>query len=388
MPFDLSVDVHSVYIHWPFCPYRCKFCPFVAFASCQNFMERYHLALCKEIDVFSPSEKSYLSTVYVGGGTPSTYPCNLLLDMFDKLKDRFNFSEIKEVTMEVNPGTVQKKQLALWKDLGVNRLSVGVQSLDDNVLKNLNREQSSKDVYNLLETAPFYFSNISIDLIIGLPGVSSDEWMKMLHEVVSWPIKHISIYFLSVEEDTKLYFEIKSKKTKLPPEQGIIDLYEWSADFLADNGFDRYEISNFARDGFESQHNKAYWNRNPYKSFGVGACSFDGKSRFRNETCLVPYLEKVEQGQDVTIYQELLDQDQIETEKFMLSLRQKDGLDVEQILKNCKSDEKKKFYSCISDLEVQGLVLKNGKKIRLTSKGIPLENEVTLQLLRCKESCL
>src|SRR5581483_9003216 len=217
MYYDVSAQTSSLYIHWPFCPYRCHYCPFVALASHDPFMERYHKALIQEIREFGhhSSSKTALQTIYFGGGTPSTYPDHLLLDMFAILGEFFIIDGDTEITIEVNPGTVRPEQLVLWKKMGINRMSVGVQSLNDEALKKLNRLQKASDVYALLEKAPSFFDNISVDVILGLPGVDSVEWKQLLAEIVTWKIKHISMYVLEVHDTTPLFFNVKSKKVTL-----------------------------------------------------------------------------------------------------------------------------------------------------------------------------
>lgn len=208
-----SCAIRSLYIHWPFCPYKCHFCPFVALASQDHLMHDYHHALMREIGEVTTlfKERQQLDTIFLGGGTPSTYPDALLLDTFDTLRKSFIFDEASEVTIEVNPGTVRKEQYVLWKSLGINRLSIGVQSMKDQVLKNLNRHQKAADVLAVLDEARHYFQALSVDLILGLPGVSSQEWKELIKCVVSWPIVHISVYFLTVHEETPLYFKVQKR---------------------------------------------------------------------------------------------------------------------------------------------------------------------------------
>ena len=298
MSYNVSAQTRSLYIHWPFCPYKCHFCPFVAIAGQDQFMERYHKALIKEIGAFAEQypSKLALDTIFFGGGTPSTYPDHLLLDTFGTLKNMFIFDERSEVSVEVNPGTVRSEQLHLWKSLGINRLSIGVQGLKDSVLNSLNRKQSQKDVFWVLDQASLLFDNISVDLILGLPGVSADEWKELLAQAVTWPIKHVSIYFLTVHEETPLYFRVKKNEIALHTDEHMVELYQWTVAFLADHGFDQYEISNFAKNGFQSRHNTVYWERKPYKGVGLGACSFDGESRFQNQKNLMKYMTDIERA--------------------------------------------------------------------------------------------
>ena len=187
--------VTSFYIHWPFCPYRCHFCPFVALAGQDHYMGDYHEVLLKELGDYSESQSDTvpLKTVFFGGGTPSTYPLDLLAQTIEFLRNKQGFDSSYEMTIEVNPGTVTQEKLRLWKELGINRLSIGVQSLNDEVLKKLNRHQRAQDVYALLEGAAPLFDNLSVDLIVGLPGVTSEEWKGMINIITSWPIKHVSM---------------------------------------------------------------------------------------------------------------------------------------------------------------------------------------------------
>lgn len=316
MIYNTAVVTKSFYIHWPFCPYKCHFCPFVAIAGQDSFMTQYHKALWKEIDGYMEAvEQTPLDTLFFGGGTPSTYPDDLLLDTFGRLRGYNLLTNDTEVTIEVNPGTVRQEQLPLWKEAGITRLSIGVQSLNDQVLKKLNRQQSHTDVMTLIEQASVFFNNLSIDLILGLPGVSDEEWKQLIMTVVQWPINHISVYFLTVHEETVLFFKVKRNDITLPDEEWMVDLYEWTIACLQEHGFVHYETSNFARPGFESQHNQVYWDHKPYKGFGLGACSFDGERRLQNEKNLKEYLTKIEQGVAITIFAEELTLEQLRLEK-------------------------------------------------------------------------
>ena len=382
MGFNTRVPVEALYIHWPFCPYRCTFCPFVAFAQHESFMKSYHDALCNEIKCFGKlcQEPIMPQSIYFGGGTPSTYPMIYLLDMFDKLKKRFNFSRVKEITIEVNPGTITKDCLLLWKKIGINRLSIGVQSLNDKVLNQLNRRQSLSDVMTLFSYAAPLFSNISVDLIMGLPNISKKEWKLTLHEIVKWPIQHLSLYFLALHEKTKLFFDVQNHLLKLPQDEEIIDLFAWSVAFLKKHGFEQYEISNFARSGYRCKQNMIYWDYLPYKAFGVGGASFDGKRRFRNESRLLSYLKKIEIGEDVVVYQEELTDEQMRLEKTFLQFRQSRGVCIDEISDQLSEQAKEAFFSRLTLLQQRGLVEIKNNSIVLTTKGIPLENKVFLEL--------
>lgn len=382
MQYNHTIETRSVYIHWPFCPYKCHFCPFVAFASHDQFMQQYHDALCKELREYGQKldKKMVLDTLYLGGGTPSTYPDELLLDMSGTLRNIAVLKDNAEFTIEVNPGTIHEGQFEVWKQCGINRLSVGVQSLKDDVLKKLNRHQSARDVYALLQKVDGVFENVSVDLILGLPGVSPDEWKDFLHKVVTWPIKHISLYFLMVHENTQLYFGVKKKNITLPCDDEIVDLYCWSIKFLAQHGFAQYEVSSFAKPGFESKHNTVYWERKPYKGFGVGACSFDGTSRFQHEKNLMKYLAGVEQEKNITFFSETLTPEQKYLEKVMLGLRRSKGALVNDLLDDLSDQQKVIFNERVANLYKNGFVAKDGERLKLTPAGLAVENEVIVQL--------
>lgn len=382
MNYDCSVPTRSVYIHWPFCPYKCHFCPFVAIAGQDQFMHQYHQALTKEIKNYGAqtAHKQQLDTIFIGGGTPSTWPDDLILDMSGTLEDVFVFNSQTEITIEVNPGTVRVEQLAVWKKAGINRLSIGVQSLKDSVLSNLNRKQSNADVFWVLEQANKVFDNISVDLILGLPGVSEAEWKDLIAQAVTWPIKHISVYFLTVHEETPLFFRVKKNEFALHTDDHMIDLYEWTVAYLADHGFGQYEISNFAKEGNRSRHNSIYWERKPYKGFGLGACSFDGNSRFQNQKNLMKYMHSINTDQDYLQFRETLTPAQVHLEKVMLGLRKAEGIAIEEIIQNVSVEQKESLLNTVAALQESKFVQQRNDRVILTPAGLGVQNDIAARL--------
>lgn len=345
-------------------------------------MQQYHTSLCQEMINFDQNFdiNRPLKTLYIGGGTPSTYPLDLLPDMFATLRKLVPFDDQTEVTFEVNPGTVADGALELWKDLGINRLSIGVQSLKDSVLQGLNRHQTQIDVIHLLQKTKSIFTNVSVDFIIGLPGVSVDEWKAMIIQAMSWPITHISVYFLMVHEKTPLYFKVKQKSVILPPDDQSIDLYYWTVETLESYGFYRYELSNFAKKGFESRHNQAYWDRKSYKGFGLGACSFNGRFRFQNNKNLRNYFTAVANQEGLLHEVEEITAQQVSIEKIMLGLRQAQGVDVENVLQDFSLAQQQYFKEKADWLERQGLIKQEHGRLFLTPQGYVVENEVAVNL--------
>ena len=380
--YNTDIDTKSIYLHWPFCPYKCHFCPFVAVAGKDAYMDRYHATLVREIIRFTQkrAQKCMLDTVYFGGGTPSTYPNELLLDMFAILKTVFVFSSQAEITLEVNPGTVDDTKLKVWKQVGINRLSIGVQSLKDGVLSDLNRQQSINDVMWLMNRVGMLFNNVSVDIILGLPGVNDDDWRELLTTIVTWPITHVSMYILEIHEGTALHFRVKTKKTQLPDDDHLTDVYGWSVDFLQNAGFMQYEVSSFAKNGYQSQHNIGYWDRKPYKGFGIGACSFDGTTRFQNCADLHHYIDAQPADYDALCMREELTRKQIINEKIMLGVRRSTGLMLTEVYGQMSHIERADMVTTIRELQASGFITESHEKIILTPRGLLMENTIATRL--------
>jgi oxygen-independent coproporphyrinogen-3 oxidase len=380
--YDISADTRSLYVHWPFCPYKCHFCPFVAITSHDQYMTQYHTALMRELVNFADCGgfKESLQTLYFGGGTPSTYPDHLLLDTFGILESRVTIDPQAEITIEVNPGTVREEQLPLWKELGINRLSIGVQSIKDDVLKALNRHQKLEDVTRLLDSASRFFDNLSVDIILGLPGVSAQDWRQLIMTLKNWPISHVSLYFLTVHEETPLFFKVQAQKVVLPDDDSLIDLYYWSRDKLLEFGFEHYEISSFARPGKFSRHNSVYWQRRPFKGIGLGAFSFDGNKRFSNEKNLMKYMNMLEQGEDVTVFKEELTPAAIRLERLMLKLRSMQGVDDTMLFDGLTSEQCASIKEQIDILTMQGSIEIQDGMVLITPMGLTIENEIAVRL--------
>ncbi|MCK4265312.1 radical SAM family heme chaperone HemW [Candidatus Babeliales bacterium] len=373
-----------LYIHWPFCKNKCHYCDFVSFAKHEKYEQQYHKALCTEIKsyVSKLSGPRKIKTIFFGGGTPSLYPIDLLTELFVVLKNNFDLSDAEEITIEVNPKEVTEKQLSTWRFLGINRLSIGVQVLDDKILANLNRIQTNKDVYSLIEKAFKYFDNVSVDLILGLPGITDEVWNNTLKQIVKWPIKHISVYMLMVHDRTPLSLKLSRGDIKLLSDDEFVDIYDGTVKFLDYHGFKQYELSNFAVPGFESEHNRAYWDHRPYRGFGLSAASFEDNTRFVNLKKLMHYLDiYLLEGELKYSFQEKLGPEQLRMEQLMLGLRQSSGMDLHAMLYLFKEGEQERLSGRLDDLKNQGLIVVENGRVRLALKGMALENEVILSLL-------
>ncbi len=369
-----------LYIHWPFCSFKCHYCDFVAFEQHSEYQTSYHHALLKEIAGFAQQlpPQHPIKTIFLGGGTPSLYPLEWITELFATLRKHFSFQEIQEITIETNPADIDEEKLERWHEIGITRLSIGVQSLNDDVLLKLNRRQRASDVLRTMRIAPKYFDNISVDLILGLPGVTTEEWLATIQLAVTWPIKHISVYFLTIHEKTPLYFKVERGDVKLADDQSMVELYEKTAQMLEENGFEQYEISNFARAGHVSTHNQAYWNRRPYKGFGVGAASFDGQRRSVNTNNLTTYLTE---APHIPATQEILTPEQEQLELLMLGLRQKKGMALHRMVYFLSDCDVQSLQANIDELKSAGLIEIENDRVMLTRKGMALENEIVVRLL-------
>lgn len=376
--------VEHIYIHWPFCSKKCYYCDFVALEQHESFQDAYHDALLNEITAFTSNHPGPhpLRTIYMGGGTPSLYSLDKLTQTYQHLAQQFNCSGLIESVIEANPADITEEKLDGWRECGINRISIGVQALNDDILLKLNRRQRISDVMQAMQCVPKYFNNISIDLILGLPGITPEAWTQTLHRVVTWPITHLSIYFLMVHEKTPLYFKVKEGEMILPRDETFITMYEEMVALLAQHGFEQYEISNFARKGYESAHNMAYWQRKPYRGFGLGAASFNGETRFTNDNNLSRYLEAYRSSATESCHTiDQLDPQSAFVEKLMLGLRQRSGIHLHDVLYLLQPAQRTEFLSQLDKLKNAHLIEQNGLVITLTQRGMALENEVVLQLM-------
>jgi len=371
-------NFEHLYIHWPFCRSKCFYCDFLSFCNLDNLSQEYNDILCSQVKSFNNLNK--IKTIFIGGGTPSIWPINLLEKFIIELKNNFDFSELKEFTIEANPADITQDKLACWKNLGINRLSMGIQVLDDNALSKVGRNQTVAQAINAINLAQNYFDNISVDLILGLPGVDDNIWENTLKIIASWPLKHVSVYLLTLYKKTKLFDLIKKNELFLLNDDMISDIYEKTVNFLELNNFMQYEISNFAKVGFESAHNMAYWDRKAYLGLGLGASSFDGTTRYINEKNLNNYL-KIENSLLDFAQKENLTEQQVLLERLMLALRTKKGGDLHSMLYFLSDEKKQDFLKELNELKNLGLIFVDGGNFYLTKKGFLLENEIVLKLI-------
>ncbi len=364
--------LESIYIHIPFCKSKCHYCNFISFADKNCRIKDYFAALEKEISFKLrefPDKK--FKTVYIGGGTPS------LIDsvFYEKLLSMLNLSDSPELTIEINPGTVSSESLKTLRKIGFNRLSAGVQCFDNDVLKSLNRPHTASEaIIAVKEAKEAGFENISIDLIYGLPGQSLLDWERNLFKAVELDVNHISAYGLKIEENTEFF---RNPPLNIPDEDITSQMYLKTVEILGKNGFEHYEISNFAQKGFESRHNLAYWKNCGYFGFGLAAHGYVNGIRYSNKTDLEDYIKNPFEIDS----QKELSANEIREEAIFLGLRLGQGLDIAEFQRNYSIDLIEKYRNIIEKYTDLKLMEFDGKRFKLTPQGMLLSNNILSEFL-------
>lgn len=382
----------ELYIHIPFCVKKCGYCDFLSMVCRESDRKRYVDALCREIAYYG---KIYgmerIDTIYIGGGTPSVLGADALVRILEQVKEKFYVNLHAEVTIELNPATIEKEGLHKLKENGVNRLSIGLQSADNEELKRLGRIHTFEDflqVYQDARTAGF--DNINVDLISSLPGQSVADYEKSLDKVIGLLPEHISSYSLILEEGTLFFRLYGTHPELLPTEEEDREMYRLTRDRLEEAGYERYEISNYARPGFASKHNSGYWKRIPYLGLGLGASSFLDHARWKNIDNLKEYLQIWDEQDGVCEretaeryrreWEELTLQDEM-AEYMYLGLRMKEGVTAKAFEEAFGRSLHEVYGGIVAGLEKDGLLVvddRNGEggRIYLTDYGIDVSNYV------------
>lgn len=373
----------GIYIHIPFCRSKCYYCDFASYANVDCMIEKYVDSLCSEILQNAELLSQYnIKSIYIGGGTPSyideKYIEKILSTIYMFVDDKLN---IEEITLEVNPATCNLEKIKCYKALGVNRISLGVQSTHDEVLKNIGRLHKFKDVVSTLEDLKkAEFTNISVDLMYPLPLLNFDKFRESLEKIVNlseeYNIKHISIYNLEVHSGTKLDFLLKEGFLSLPNEDEEYEMKKLIDSYLPQNGFLKYEISNYAKEGFYSRHNTMYWKQLSYLGFGAGASSFIYSTRYDNTKDIKKYIECIENGLSPVITKEQMDKLDLMREYVILNLRMMQGIDRLSFKSRFKTDIFDIFATEIKSLKAKGLLEVNDINICLTKRGEEVANLV------------
>ena len=373
----------GIYIHIPFCLKKCYYCDFVSFMNKEDMIERYIYALCTEIlqnaDILCERK---VDTIYIGGGTPSYIDAKYIKQILDTIYMVIDRKDLKEVTIECNPNSITKEKMDIYKECGINRVSIGLQSTHNDVLKTIGRVHSFEDFQNALDIVNNAgIDNISVDLIYPLPNLDFKRFKESVDYVIGLKdknVKHVSIYNLEVHENTKLDFILKEGYVSLVDEDEEYEMYSYLKDTLENNGFHRYEISNYALPGFESNHNTRYWNQQEYLGFGVNASSFFNSSRYKNIPNLENYIEYINTNVPTKTEVEDLDLLSLMKEYIILSLRKTEGLSLINFKSKYKKDVFDLFKIEIDELIGKGLLIldNTNNALKLTDRGLEVANIV------------
>ncbi len=406
----------ELYVHIPFCVRKCAYCDFLSAPADMQERTLYADALTKEIRAEKEEYRNYkVSTIFLGGGTPSVLDEGEITEIFGALYDSFDISGSAEITMEVNPGTVTEGKAAVWKKCGVNRLSIGLQSVNDDELRMLGRIHTYREFLNTWEIVRRAgFRNVNIDLISAIPGQTLESWCRTLRTAAELEPEHISAYSLIIEEGTPFYeryaeeagcnFETENDKAReadggqtvlppLPDEDTEREIYKATEEILDGYGYHRYEISNYAKDGYECRHNLGYWERKEYLGLGLGASSLINECRFRNTADIKKYLDFF--GKSILDTADSSEQlcgagcrmdirEEVESlscedrmEEFMfLGLRKTEGISMKEFCEAFDRDIFEVYGPQIRKMEEQGLLIVQDGRISLTERGTDVSNYV------------
>lgn len=384
-------EATGIYIHVPFCRAKCYYCDFNSYPDKDNLIAAYFKAMETELEFYGNKFKSrVIDTIFIGGGTPSYPDEKYIIQVLDVCRRNFNLSDNAEITIESNPGTLSREKIRAYRQSGINRLSIGLQAWQDRLLKKMGRIHTVEEYINNFAMAREEgFENISTDLIFAIPGQTLEDWCETLENVVAMGPEHISCYSLQIEEGTlfgKLYSE-----GRLTPVEDELDreMYYRAKEILGNAGYKHYEISNFARPGYQCRHNLIYWQTAQYIGIGAGAHSYIEGKRFNNVYSPEEYINLTQLGKSTVENVISIDKEGAMSEYMILGLRLIDGINSKDFERRFDEDLWKVFGEQLEKLAVRGLIViepaacqENGENVRLTDKGLDLANQVFMEMLR------
>ena len=372
----------GIYIHIPFCKKKCDYCDFISFSNKDKKIEEYINAIIKEIE--QQKIKSKITTIYIGGGTPSYIDSKYIKEIIAEIKKK-NVDSNAEITIEVNPGTITKNKLEDYKEVGINRLSIGLQVTQNELLKQIGRIH---DFEQFLETYKMArklgFNNINIDLMLGLPNQRIKDLRESLEKIIELNPEHISVYSLIVEEGTPISNKIKLGELTLPEEDLERNMYWYVKNTLELNGYRHYEISNFAKPGYESRHNMNCWNQKEYIGIGIAAHSYRDITRYSNTEDLSEYIKNVKNGhfERNRIIHEIQKEDDTKREHMILGLRQINGISISKFKEKFGENPIYTFRNELKKLTEEKLIIVDDNNIKLSNKGLDFANIVWEEFIK------
>lgn len=372
----------GLYIHIPYCLHKCGYCDFNSTKVVVAEFKPYLTALFREMKHHASSCKTAITTIFVGGGTPTTLPVAFLGQILDECHKNFNIDPDSEITIEANPATVRLAQLKKIRSAGYNRISIGVQSFHEHELKLLERVHSVEEVYLTVSRArEAGFDNLSLDLMFALPGQTLAEWEDNLARAIALQPDHLSTYNLTIESGTAFHKMQARGKLVMPADDFQLHLYKKTIKILKASGYDHYEISNFSRPGMECRHNLNYWHNGDYYGLGAGASSYLNNTRFKNHASASRYIREVMQTGSAVEFSEQPQFLASMGETMMLGLRLLRGINITQFEKRFKTSFAETYGKTTAALLRNKLILMNGNRIALSKKGLYLADSVILEFI-------
>lgn len=373
----------GIYLHIPFCKQKCYYCDFPSFAGQEACQEEYLDTLLLEIrKVGANYQDRIVDTIFFGGGTPSILPADALPRVLDEVRVSFVIDERAEITAEANPGTVDSHKLLRWRKAGMNRISFGVQSFHDTLLRAIGRIHTGEEARMAVRMArEAGFANINLDLIYGLPGQTIDMLKQDVMEAIALKVEHLSVYGLIVEEDTLLERMVDDGRAILPCEEEEEAMYDWITAYLPEQGYHRYEISNYARAGRECRHNLKYWQFDEYIGLGSAAHSFEGRKRLANERIPSDYIRRMHAEGSARLLEEAETIAELQGEYIFLALRTTQGVDTEDFCHTFGTDFFALYGDIIERMKNERLLEQAGRYVRLTELGMKYGNRVFAQFV-------
>ena len=363
----------SAYVHIPFCTQICYYCDFSKVFIKNQPVDSYLEHLIEEYDSYDIKK---LRTLYIGGGTPTALSATQLAFLLEKLTDMLDLSYLEELTIEANPGDLDQEKIAVLKDSPVNRVSLGVQTFNDRMLKQIGRSHLEKDIYeNIANLKKEGFDNISIDLIYALPKQTMEDVKINVAKAIALDIPHMSLYSLILENHTVFMNRMRRGKLPLPKEDLEAEMFEYIIAELEKAGFEHYEISNFSKPGFESRHNLMYWDNAEYYGIGAGASGYVNGVRYKNHGPIRHYLEAVEAG-NARVQEEVLTLKEKMEEEMFLGLRKKTGVAKKRFEEKFGISFEEQYGAVVSELTEQGLLVPDRDIVRMTKQGLFLGDTV------------
>lgn len=379
----------GIYIHIPFCKKKCEYCDFKSYAGKEKLIDDYIKCLKYELKEVGDGNKldyennldklAIIKTIYIGGGTPSLIDSRYINEILEIVKQNYTLDDDLEITIEVNPGTVNEEKLEQYKKSGINRLSIGLQSTHDRLLKKIGRIHSYDDFFNTFKLArKVGFQNINVDLMLGLPEQSIEDLKLSIEEIIKLNPEHISVYSLIIEEGTHFYKKLEANELELPKDEVERKMY-WSVKKeLEKSGYTHYEISNFAKKGYESKHNLACWNQEEYIGFGIAAHSYTNNVRYSNIDDIEQYIKNFETNKEIDnfVFHEKQNKESKMKEFMMLGLRKINGISIQEFKNRFALNPIFVYRKELEKLVDEQLIEIDGNIIKLTNKGLDLANLV------------